>query len=177
MAHPYHHALSSVKKWGGEVDDYLPIHDWFDGSKAHFGDIRHRALRHHTEGIFMAERLFGTTITNSDGRVVMVRYIGEQHVREDLGRIPSVADWLEQIRPEGWMYGRRQSLEKELEADAAPPTVLDRPPLSPEEREDIRQRWQELKRVAGEKYQQYLCHLADEKYLQSLERQAKEKDV
>jgi hypothetical protein len=30
MAHPYHHALSSVKKWGGEVSDYLPLHTWFD---------------------------------------------------------------------------------------------------------------------------------------------------
>jgi len=23
MAHPYHHALSSVKKWGGTVDCYM----------------------------------------------------------------------------------------------------------------------------------------------------------
>lgn len=30
MAHPYHHALSSVRKWGGEVEDYLPVHNWFD---------------------------------------------------------------------------------------------------------------------------------------------------
>jgi hypothetical protein len=30
MAHPYHHALSSAKKWGGEVSDYLPLHAWFD---------------------------------------------------------------------------------------------------------------------------------------------------
>jgi hypothetical protein len=28
MAHPYHHSLSSVKKWGGTVDDYLRIHSW-----------------------------------------------------------------------------------------------------------------------------------------------------
>ena len=53
MAHPYHHALSSVKKWGGEVSDYLPLHSWFDQSKAIAGDFRHRALRHHAEGIFM----------------------------------------------------------------------------------------------------------------------------
>jgi hypothetical protein len=51
MAHPYHHALSSVKKWGGEVFDYLPLHGWFDQSKAIAGDFRHRALRHHAEGI------------------------------------------------------------------------------------------------------------------------------
>jgi hypothetical protein len=26
MAHPYHHALSSVKKWGGTVDDFMAVH-------------------------------------------------------------------------------------------------------------------------------------------------------
>lgn len=39
-----------------------------------------------------------------------VRYLGEQHVREDLGRIPTAQDWLLQIRPQRWMYG--QALEK-----------------------------------------------------------------
>lgn len=62
MAHPYHHSLSSVKKWGGAVDDYLPIHNWFDASKQITADFRHRALRHHAEGIFMAETIFGPTI-------------------------------------------------------------------------------------------------------------------
>ena len=28
MAHPYHHALSSVKKWGGTVDDFITVHAW-----------------------------------------------------------------------------------------------------------------------------------------------------
>lgn len=130
MSHPYHHALSSVKKWGGCVEDYLPIHDWFDGSKAHMADFRHRALRHHSEGIFMAEQIFGHTITNSDGRVVMVRYIGEQHVQEDLGRIPSVNDWFRQIKVESWMYGRRKSLEKELEAGDTEETLKDEEPVA-----------------------------------------------
>jgi hypothetical protein len=30
MAHPYHHALSSVKKWGGTVDRYMDVHTWLD---------------------------------------------------------------------------------------------------------------------------------------------------
>jgi len=30
MAHPYHHALSSVKKWGGTVEDYLACHEFLD---------------------------------------------------------------------------------------------------------------------------------------------------
>ena len=103
MSHCYHHALSSVKRWGGCVDDYRAPHDWFDQSKAIIADPRHRALRHHAEGIFMLEALFGQTITNSDGRIVPVRLIGEQHVIEDLGRIPSFADWGRQIRPASWM--------------------------------------------------------------------------
>lgn len=115
MAHPYHHAISSARKWGGEPEEYQKIHDWFDESKAHMADFRHRALRHHTEGIFMAERIFGVTIVNSAGRVVPVRYIGEQHVKEDLGRIPTLADWLKNIKVEGWMLGRGKDLERELE--------------------------------------------------------------
>lgn len=103
MAHPYHHALASVRRWGGMVEDYLPLHDWFDESKAYWPDFRHRALRHHAEGIFLCEALFGPTITNSDNKVIPVRWIGEQHVKEDLGRIPTAGDWLRCIRPEPWM--------------------------------------------------------------------------
>lgn len=103
MAHPYHHALSSVRQWGGVPEDYLPIHTWFDESKQITADFRHRALRHHAEGVFMAETIFGVTVTISTGRQIPVRWIGEQHVREDLGFIPSFADWVKTIRPESWM--------------------------------------------------------------------------
>ncbi len=114
MAHPYHHALSSVKKWGGSVEDYLPIHTWFDRSKEITADFRHRALRHHAEGIFMAETIFGTIITLSSGRQIPTRWVGEQHVREDLGFIPSFADWVTAIRPEPWM-GRAAKIEAEVD--------------------------------------------------------------
>lgn len=113
MAHPYHHALSPVKKWGGSVEDYLSIHAWFDASKEITADFRHRALRHHAEGIFMAETIFGLTITLSTLRVIPTRWVGEQHVREDLGFIPSFADWVKAIRPEPWM-GRAQRIEAEV---------------------------------------------------------------
>lgn len=104
MSHPFHHAQSSVKRWGGILADYQPIHDWFDATKETFADFRHRALRHHSQGIFEAERVFGHTITNSDGKTIPVRYIGEQHVKEDCGgRIPTVADWFRNIRRETWM--------------------------------------------------------------------------
>jgi hypothetical protein len=94
MAHCYHHALSSAKIWGGTPDEYLPLHQWFDESKMLVADFRHRALRHHAEGIFMLERFFGPTLTISTGRVVPVRLIGEQHVRQDLGFLSGQCGWV-----------------------------------------------------------------------------------
>lgn len=114
MAHCYYHALSSVRKWGGNLEDYLPLHQWFDQSKAILADPRHRALRHHAEGIFMLETLFGATIVNADGRAVPVRLVGEQHVREDLGSIPSFADWARLITPQAWML-RGHPLDQPME--------------------------------------------------------------
>ena len=92
MGHCYHHALSSVRKWGGAPEDYLPLHQWFDEpSKLITADFRHRALRHHAEGVFMLERFFGPIITIASGRTVPVRLIGEQQpldVHEVVGTIP-----------------------------------------------------------------------------------------
>ncbi len=103
MSHCYYHALSSARRWGGEAEDYLALHQWFDESKKIVADPRHRALRHHAEGIFMLEAVFGVTIRNAHGREVPVRLIGEQHVTEDLGRIPSFADWARLIQPMPWI--------------------------------------------------------------------------
>ena len=122
MAHPYHHALSSVKKWGGTVDDYLEIHSWYDQSKELIADFRHRALRHHAQGIWQSEAIFGQTITLSTGRIIPTRWVGEQHVREDLGFIPSFADWVKAIRPEPWM-GRTEKIEALVDPHMAPPIV------------------------------------------------------
>lgn len=104
MTSPYFHAVSSAKKFGGEPEDYQQIHDWIDSSKYSYANFRHRAMRHHAEGIFWCEAHFGKTITNSAGKKVPVRYIAEQHVREDCGgRIPSLQDWLSKIQGEPWM--------------------------------------------------------------------------
>lgn len=117
MATAYHHALSSAKKWGGSETDYIKIHEWFDESKLLFSDFRHRALRHHTEGIQQAVKLFGDengTITNSNGRKIPVLWIAEQHVQEDCGYLPTFACWVKQITPEPWM-NRPIRLHKTLE--------------------------------------------------------------
>lgn len=110
--HPCHHSLTSIKIWGGKEEDYVAIHDWLDATKEVWADARHRALRHHSQGIFEAERVFGHMITNSDGKRVPVRYICEQHIKEDCGgRIPTVQDWLGHIQMQPWM-NRGYKVEK-----------------------------------------------------------------
>jgi len=58
----------------------------------------------------MLKTIFGPTLTLSTGRVIPTRYVGEQHVQQDLGFIPSFADWMRAIRPLPWM-GRAGRLE------------------------------------------------------------------
>lgn len=119
MSHPYMHSENSVKIWGGVSEDYLKIHDWLDATKETFADFRHRALRHHSQGIFEAERVFGHVIKNSAGKLVPVRYICEQHIKEDCGGfIPSVSDWFRNIRREVWM-SRGYLIESEEPTSAA----------------------------------------------------------
>jgi hypothetical protein len=67
--------------------------------------MRHRALLHSSFGIFLLEQVFGTYITNSDGIKVQVRDVGEQHVLEDLGKIPCVSDYLNNMNLQAWMGG------------------------------------------------------------------------
>ena len=108
----FNHCKSSVKYFGGDDIDYHSIHAWFDETKDHYGDIRHRALRHHTLGVKECEKKFGIIITNSDGKDIPVRSIAEQHIREDLGFIPTVQDWLKEIRPKAWMASTKRVTKK-----------------------------------------------------------------
>jgi len=89
MAHPWQHAKSSAKKFGGSPVDYLEIHNWLDETKAWIGHSMHRMFRHH-----------------SDGKDVYTRYVAEQHVKEDCNNhIPTAKEWVDMIesgKPEKW---------------------------------------------------------------------------
>ena len=46
-------------------------------------------------------------IKNTDNKLVSVRDIAEDHVKEDCqGRIPTIDDWLSELPPKDWMVGR-----------------------------------------------------------------------
>jgi hypothetical protein len=105
---PFLHGKVSVRKFGGKEEDYQKIHDWFDQTKSHFPDMRHRAILHSSFGIFLAEQVFGINITNSEGKEISVRDVGEQHVIDDMGRIPTIQDYLEGMPMYDWLGGTKK---------------------------------------------------------------------
>ena len=110
---PYLHAKISAKKFGGKAEDYLDIHDFIDSSKACLPDVRHRALLHNSFGCFMVEKIYGHVRVNSDGKEYSPRDVAEEHIKEDLGFIPTVEQYLKNMSMEPWMSGTRKSEVKE----------------------------------------------------------------
>lgn len=130
----YYHAKASAKKWGGNPDQYIDIHEFIDGSKRIVGDVRHRSMYHHTEGVWLCQRIFGRTITVGGRypihaepnllderepttsptigvvdygplREIPVRLIAELHIIQDLGWIPSPSDYIKNMELKQWMGG------------------------------------------------------------------------
>ncbi len=100
------HAKSSVALFGGKWEDYISIHNLLDSSRSVIGDVRHRMLTHNTWFLeYILPRIFGETITNSEGNEIPVRSIAERHVLEDYGNlfIPTPQDFLEAMELPDWM--------------------------------------------------------------------------
>lgn len=104
---PFLHSRVTVKNHGGKPEDYDAIHEFMDMPKSAHPDVRFRAIFHHSLGPYILERVFGSTIINSDGKEVSVRDIVEQHIIDDLGFIPTVSKWLDGMPEYEWAAGVR----------------------------------------------------------------------
>jgi len=114
---PHLHAKISAKRFGGNPDDYIEIHNFIDSSKIAMPDVRHRAILHSSFGCYMAERVFGVLITNSEGKEVSVRDVAEYHIQEDLGFIPTIENWLQELPLKPWMSGGAKKRREERLVD------------------------------------------------------------
>ena len=106
MANPVIHAKSSVKRWGGQISDYLRIHEAMDGSKAACASNQHRVVWHSSYGAcVLVPMVFGPFITNSDGKDVSTKDIAEQHILEDyrMKFIPTLQDYIDHMENAPWM--------------------------------------------------------------------------
>ena len=106
MANPMVHSRSSMKRWGGVVEDYLAIHKLLDSPKATMNNNTSRMLTHNTWFAYeVIPLIFGYNIINSDGRSVDVVDIAMLHIAEDFRHkfIPTPQDYLQHMQVQPWM--------------------------------------------------------------------------
>ena len=109
----WNHAQSAARKWGGTPEHYIEIEEFIDSSKSILGDVRHRSMFHHTAGVWLCQKVFGRTIAIPKKSVddcveVPVRLIAERHIIEDLGWLPSPADYMSDMPIRPWMSGAQR---------------------------------------------------------------------
>lgn len=101
------HAKSAAHRWGGTWEDYIEIEEFIDSSKHIIGDVRHRSIYHHTEGVWLTQRIFGRTILIGH-KEIPTREVAEQHIIEDLGWLPSPKDYIDGMELSPWMGGEKK---------------------------------------------------------------------
>lgn len=107
---PIHHALVSVRLFGGRPEAYLPVHNAFDMSKAALPDMRHRAALHSVDHgkavmkLIFPERIGETTLEN----------VCAQHVNDDQGFDVTLDHWLSECSVPAYAMGFRKA-PKEIE--------------------------------------------------------------
>lgn len=114
MANPLIHSKSSVKRWGGKVEDYLPIHELIDSPKATMNNNSSRLLTHNTWFAYtIIPKIFGYNITNSDGKSVDVVDIAMLHIAEDFRMkfVPTPQDYLKHLEVQPWMCNGVKDLD------------------------------------------------------------------
>ncbi|QOT74529.1 hypothetical protein H5V43_21910 (plasmid) [Sphingobium fuliginis] len=99
---PFNLARTSALRFGGELDSYLPLHQWFLATRDWVDGPAHFFFRHHAFGIYEAEHRFGPAIDNGSGGIA-TRVVAEQHVRSILGRLPAAPDVLRRLKGQRWM--------------------------------------------------------------------------
>lgn len=64
-------------------------------------------MYHHTLGVWLCQKVFGVTLQVGH-KLVPVRLVAERHIIEDLGWLPSPADYIEGMPIAAWMGGKQE---------------------------------------------------------------------
>jgi hypothetical protein len=116
MANPLIHSKSSVKRWGGKVEDYLSIHELIDSPKSTMNNNSSRLLTHNTWFVYhIIPKIFGYNITNSDGKSVDTVDVAMLHIAEDFRMkfVPTPQDYLKHLDVQPWMCNGVKDLDNE----------------------------------------------------------------
>lgn len=116
MANPLIHSKSSVKRWGGNVEDYLAIHELLDSPKVAMNNNTSRMLTHNTWFAYtIIPKIFGYNIVNSAGKSVDTVDIAMLHIAEDFRHrfIPTPQDYLQHMQLQPWMNNGVKDIQGE----------------------------------------------------------------
>lgn len=122
MANPEIHAKSSVKRWGGKVEDYLAIHELLDSPKETMNNNTARMLTHNVWFCYkIIPKIFGYNIMNSDGKSVDTIDIAMLHVAEDFRMkfVPTVQDYLQHMQVQPWMNNGVKDIQNPVATELA----------------------------------------------------------
>lgn len=114
MANPLIHSKSSVKRWGGKVEDYIAIHELIDSPKATMNNNSSRALTHNTWFAYtIIPKVFGYNIVNSDGKSIDTVDIAMLHIAEDFRMkfVPTPQDYLKHLVVQPWFNNGVKDIE------------------------------------------------------------------
>jgi hypothetical protein len=114
MANPEIHSKSSVKRWGGKIEDYIAIHELIDSPKATMNNNSSRALTHNTWFAYtIIPKIFGYNITNSSGKSVDTIDIAMLHIAEDFRMkfVPTPQDYLKHLQVQPWFNNGVKDIE------------------------------------------------------------------
>lgn len=103
---PELHSKSSVKRWGGKIEDYIEMHRFLDSPKSCMNNNTARSLTHNTWFAYeVMPRVFGYNIINSDDKRVDVVDITMLHIIEDFRMkfVPTPQDYLKHMQLQPWM--------------------------------------------------------------------------
>jgi hypothetical protein len=117
MANPLIHSQSSVKRWGGKVEDYLPIHELIDSPKACMNNNSSRLVTHNVWFCYnIIPKIFGYNLINSNGKRVDTIDIAMLHVAEDFRHrfVPTLEDYLKHLELPAWIHNGVKDVENPI---------------------------------------------------------------
>ena len=107
MANAHLHSVSSVKRWGGKVEDYISLHELIDSPKASMNNNSSRLITHNVWFCYhIIPKIFGYNLINSSGKRVDTIDIAMLHVAEDFRMkfVPTLEDYLKHLSLPDWIH-------------------------------------------------------------------------
>lgn len=139
------HSENSAKEFGGEPEDYYTIHQFIDSASDHYPEFGSLAILHSSYGVTIVEKVFGRYLTldrDKLPRLISVKEVALKHIRDELGCVPSVQDWVSSIQSEPWS----KKVEPKTVTSSKPKKTSSKKPKSPLSSEELDKIFEDLKK-------------------------------